>query len=86
MEIIKNNYIIIIIVGLFLLFALIGYLIDVLRNTGKEEIKLDIPDETKSIELNKLVETNNESNESNDVETIESEENPDDLLKNYEEE
>lgn len=84
MEFIIDNYLVIILVGLFFVFALIGYLIDILRK-NKETEKEDIPEtikpvEIKDIELPKeslkdMVETNVETN-SNDA---------DDLLKNYEE-
>lgn len=76
MELIKNNYIFIIIIGVFLIFALIGYIIDMLRNVNHEESKIEIPEEIKSIELNKVINNNINNNTEN---------NPDDLLKNYEE-
>ena len=75
MDIIKSNYVIIIIVGLFLIFALIGYLIDMLRNVKNDNPKVEIPDEIKSVELTKVIENNNSNEKDN---------NPDDLLKNYE--
>lgn len=86
MDFILENYIIIIFVGLFFVFALIGYLIDMLRKT-KEEIKKDIseikPVEIKDIELTKegikeIIDTNNSDykDKNNDA---------DDLLKNYDE-
>lgn len=84
MEFIIDNYLVIILVGLFFVFALIGYLIDILRKNKeieKEEIPATLkPVEIKDLELLKeslkdIVETNAETN-INDA---------DDLLKNYEE-
>ena len=84
MELIKNNYIIIIIIGLFLVFALIGYLIDILRNPTNEEPTVEIPESIKSIELTKVIEKNNKV-KTEELAT-EEQEDKDDLLKNYEEE
>ena len=80
MEFIKDNYLLIIIVGLFLIFALIGYLIDMLRYNNKEEIKDNIPSEVKPIELKKDLDENININEEKKETNTE-----DDLLKNYDE-
>ena len=80
MEFIKDNYLLIIIVGLFLIFALIGYLIDMLRYNNKEVIKDNIPNEVKPIELKKDLDENININEEKKETNTE-----DDLLKNYDE-
>ena len=80
MEFIKDNYLLIIIVGLFLIFALIGYLIDMLRYNNKEELKDNIPNEVKPIELKKDLDENININEEKKETNTE-----DDLLKNYDE-
>ena len=49
MEFILENYIIIIIVGLFFVFALIGYLIDVIRKPSVEDKEI-IPNEIKKVD------------------------------------
>lgn len=86
MDFILENYIIIIFVGLFFVFALIGYLIDMLRKP-KEEIKKDIseikPVEIKDIELPK--EGIKEIIDSNNSNSKEKNNDADDLLKNYDE-
>ena len=43
MENILQNYMIIIIVGAFLIFSLIGYLVDLVRNNRKELDEVDMP-------------------------------------------
>lgn len=86
MEFISKNYLVIILIGLFFVFALIGYLIDILRKNNEEEQE-DIPTNIKPVELSdiklpehtgiqNLVETN-EKKDNNDA---------DELLKNYDKE
>ena len=90
MDFIVENYLIIILVGLFFVFALIGYLVDMLRNS-KEQEKEEIPVNIKPVELKDL--TVNNSNEEiietpkeiEDNTKENNEENEDDLLKNYDE-
>jgi len=71
MNIILENYLIIIIVGLFFVFALIGYLIDMLRNNNSDNEEIIqsryIP------ELKEEKDVNIKQNKG------------DDLLKNYDE-
>ena len=59
MDFILENYLLIILVGLFFVFALIGYLIDMLRKSHEIE-KENIPNDIKPIEItniNKLQKT-----------------------------
>ena len=79
MEFITENYVIIIIVGSFLVFALIGYLIDMFRNVEKKE-----EDKVLSVKPIDIVNIE-EKLDSNDEEKEESD-NPDELLENYENE
>lgn len=84
MDFITENYLVIILIGLFFVFALIGYLIDMLRNNKVEEKKetienikpIEITDITLPKESLKDVIEANEKKELNDA---------DDLLKNYDE-
>ena len=84
MEFIIENYLVIILLGLFFVFALIGYLIDMFRKNNddsKEEISNIKPVEVTELNLPKneslkeLVETNSKKDD-NDA---------DELLKNYDE-
>lgn len=79
MKFLTENYIIIIIVGLFLIFALIGYLIDMLRNNKTDETNNSMP-EIAPIEVTKIEEKSENINEEN------TSNNPDELLENYEKE
>ena len=79
MKFITDNYIIIIAVGLFLIFALIGYLIDMLRNNKEDKTNNSIPEEIAPIEVTKIEETK----ENNTEITLD---NPDELLENYDKE
>lgn len=72
MQAILDNYLIIIIVGLFLVFALIGYLIDMLKNKDISDSNIEVPKNIEPIEVTKI--ENNANNTNNDK---------DDLLKNY---
>ena len=84
MDFITENYLVIILIGLFFVFALIGYLIDMLRNNKVEEKKetienikpIEITDITLPKESLKDVIEANEKKELKDA---------DDLLKNYDE-
>lgn len=78
MENILQNYMIIILVGLFLIFSLIGYLVDMLRNNRKDNNEVDIPN-IKPIEVKKIDEVSSDKivNNSSEINT------KDDLLENY---
>ena len=81
MEFVTNNYVIIIIVGAFLVFALIGYLIDMLRNTNNTYNSVDnnlVNENISPIEISKIEEPKEEKEEIK--------EDPDELLNNYESE
>lgn len=84
MNVILENYLIIVLVGLFFVFALIGYLIDMLRNTNmqKKEEKPNIkPVEIATIDNNAL------QQEKEKIQTIpkikQEQNNADELLENY---
>lgn len=84
MNVILENYLIIVLVGLFFVFALIGYLIDMLRNTNmqKKEEKPNIkPVEIATIDNNAL------QQEKEEIPTIpkinQEQNNADELLENY---
>ena len=72
MQAILDNYLVIIIVGLFLVFALIGYLIDMLKNKDISDNNIEVPKNIEPIEVTKI--ENNTNNTNHDK---------DDLLKNY---
>lgn len=82
MENILQNYMIIIIVGAFLIFSLIGYLVDLVRNNRKELDEVDMPN-IKPIEVKKIKEVHQDkesiSVNNNEMNT------KDDLLENYNE-
>lgn len=82
MENILQNYMIIIIVGAFLIFSLIGYLVDLVRNNRKELDEVDMPN-IKPIEVKKIKEVHQDkettSVNNNEINT------KDDLLENYNE-
>ncbi len=70
MEFIMENYLIIILVGIFFVFALIGYLIDMARKPKNDETI--IPKEIEPIKVTKIEQ---------DEENVENKE--DELLENY---
>lgn len=72
MQAILDNYLVIIIIGLFLVFALIGYLIDMIKNKDISDNNIEVPKNIEPIEVTKI--ENNTNNADNDK---------DDLLKNY---
>ena len=72
MQAILDNYLVIIIIGLFLVFALIGYLIDMLKNKDISDSNIEVPKNIEPIEVTKI--ENNANNTNNEK---------DDLLKNY---
>ena len=73
MEWIEKNYLIIILIGLFLVFALIGYLIDNARKINdKKEEEAPIPTKVNEIEIKKI-------KTEPEVKT----DNSDELLNNY---
>ena len=53
MKFILENYMLIIIVGLFFVFALIGYLVDLLRNNKNNNVDEIVPD-IKPIDIKKI--------------------------------
>lgn len=72
MQAILDNYLVIIIVGLFLVFALIGYLIDMLKNKDISDNNIEVPKNIEPIEVTKIENNTNNTNNYKD-----------DLLKNY---
>mgnify|MGYP004468563107 FL=1 len=80
MQIIMDNYLIIIIVGLFFVFALIGYLVDLIKNQKQDRNISEIkPIEVPPVELTKI---KNES-VNNEISNKEINDNKDDLLEDY---
>ena len=79
MDFIIENYVIIIFIGLFFIFALIGYLIDSIKNTKNGNIE-EMP-VIKSVDIKDINITENSMD--NDEQIII--DNEDDLLKNYNE-
>lgn len=81
MNVILENYLIIVLVGLFFVFALIGYLIDMLRKSN--EVKKEDTPNIKPVEITNI--NNNTEipiiNDTKDVNT-----NADELLENYDKE
>lgn len=76
MEWLEKNYLIIILVGLFLVFALIGYLIDTARKGNeKNEEDNEIPVKVNEIEIKKI-----------ESDTKENTEETNNLLENYDNE
>jgi len=85
MNFILENYLIIILVGFFFVFALIGYLIDMLKN-NKEKEKEEIPINIKPVELKDLKKEENIIGTPKEIDdTNENVNEEDDLLKNYNE-
>lgn len=85
MNFILENYLVIVLVGLFFVFALIGYLIDMLRKSNDVK-KEDIPN-IKPVEIANI---NDGINNNIDVPTIKNTNNTntnaDELLENYDKE
>lgn len=77
MQFILENYLLIILIGLFFVFALIGYLIDMLRK-GNDESKSNDKEDIKSVNIAKLDDIKEESKDKKADDS-------DELLKNYEE-
>lgn len=75
MKFILENYMLIVIVGLFFVFALIGYLVDLLRNNKNNNVDEIVPD-IKPIDIKKIEDKENKVND---------QDNKDDLLTNYNE-
>ena len=83
MEFITDNYIIIIIIGLFFMFALVGYLIDMLRNNNNnnnEQNKIEIPSEISPVSVANIEQTNEKDKDNN------KKDDSDELLENYDKE
>ena len=87
MEFIKNNYTIVIFIGLFIVFALIGYIIDILRSNSNStsEERTIVPSEVKSIQLDKVLDEE-EKVEPEEEKEDKKVDDDDDLLKSYEDE
>lgn len=86
MEFIIDNYLVIIIVGLFFVFALIGYLIDIIRKSTI--VKNDeIPENIKPVEISEISISKQEESINELIKTEENNDNndADELLKNYDE-
>lgn len=81
MNVILENYLIIVLVGLFFVFALVGYLIDMLRS-GNTQKKEDIPN-IKPVELANINDNTNNIEIPTIVDSKEENTNPDELLENY---
>lgn len=79
MQFVIENYLIIILIGLFIVFALIGFLVDMIKNNNNIE-KKELPRDITPIEVTKInekeLETEEKKNEKID--------NADELLNNYE--
>ncbi len=79
MQFVIENYLIIILIGLFIVFALIGFLVDMIKNNNNIE-KKELPKDITPIEVTKInekaLETEEKKNEKID--------NADELLSNYE--
>ncbi len=84
MNVILENYLIIVLVGLFFVFALIGYLVDMLRNTNTQK-KEDKPN-IKPVEI-ATINNNTQPQEKEEIPTIpkinQEQNNADELLENY---
>lgn len=81
MNVILENYLIIVLVGLFFVFALVGYLIDMLRSSNTQK-KEDIPN-IKPVELANINDNTNNIEIPTIVDSKEENTNPDELLENY---
>ena len=79
MQFVIENYLIIILIGLFIVFSLIGFLVDMIKNNNNIE-KKELPKDITPIEVTKInekaLETEEKKNEKID--------NADELLSNYE--
>lgn len=84
MNFILENYLIIVLVGLFFVFALIGYLIDMLRKSN--DIKKDEVPNIKPVEITNI----NDDISNIEIPTVAAEKdentNADELLENYDKE
>lgn len=83
MQTILENYLVIILIGLFLIFALIGYLVDLLKNNKIENENNNIPNNITPIEITKIDEKKDENVVENNIEN--NIDNKDELLENYNE-
>lgn len=78
MNVILENYLIIVLVGLFFVFALIGYLIDMLRKSN--DVKKEDTPNIKPVEITTINSNNIEIPTATDSKE---ENNADELLENY---
>lgn len=76
MQTILENYLVVVLIGMFFVFALIGYLIDLLRK-DKNEVNKDVPKDIQEIQLAK-VEEKTDNSVNNPVPT-----KTEELLTNY---
>lgn len=81
MNVILENYLIIVLVGLFFVFALIGYLIDMLRKSN--DVKKEDTPNIKPVEITTINSNNIEIPTATDSKE---ENNADELLENYDKE
>lgn len=81
MNVILENYLIIVLVGLFFVFALIGYLIDMLRKSN--DVKKEDTPNIKPVEITTINSNNIEIPTATDTKE---ENNADELLENYDKE
>ena len=85
MNVILEKYLIFVLVGLFFVFALIGYLIDMLRNSNIQK-KEDIPN-IKPVEISKIDSKDTTNIEIPTIQSENKEQNTgDELLENYDKE
>ena len=82
MQFILENYMAIVLIGFFFVFALIGYLIDLLRK-GSNEYKADEDEYNESIEIAKNNEIKTDNIEDKNKINEKTIDNSDELLKNY---
>lgn len=89
MDFIIENYLIFVIIGAFIIFALIGYIIDTIRKNNNENNSINIPTEVNIIgQENTPIEQNNVNNNTNpQIESVNitniNQNNADDLLNSY---
>ena len=79
MQFVIENYLIIILIGLFIVFALIGFLVDMIKNNNNIE-KKELPKDITPIEVTKINEKALEPEEKKNSKI----DNADELLSNYE--
>ena len=88
MDFIINNYIIFVIIGAFIIFALIGYIIDTIRKNNVDNNVSAIPTEVKFVgQENNSIEQTNNNNPNAEIQSVNitniNQNNADDLLNSY---